>query len=203
MTARLTAPVPKTIVLIGLMGAGKSCIGRLLAQRLGLKFIDADKEIENAAQCSIAETFERHGEAAFREGERRVIARLLDGPVHVLAAGGGAFMNQQTRAKIRERGIAVWLRADLDLLVRRVSRRRNRPLLKHGKPRQILKRLMAERYPVYAEANIAVDTSDQPPEVIVDQVIEALETYINASRQAQPRPQPRRAQASTNVRRAR
>ena len=186
MTARLTAPVPKTIVLIGLMGAGKSCIGRLLAQRLDLEFIDADREIENAARCTIAETFERHGEAAFRDGERRVIARLLDGSVHVLATGGGAFMHQETRAKIRERGIAVWLRADLDLLTRRASRRRNRPLLKEGKPRQILKRLMAERYPVYAEAPIVVASGDEPPEMIVAHVIGALEQYMNAPRQPGP-----------------
>ena len=191
MTARLSVPVPKTIVLIGLMGAGKSRIGRLLAQRLGLKFIDADKEIENAAQCSIEETFERHGEAAFRDGERRVIARLLDGPVHVLATGGGAFMNQETRARIRECGLAVWLRADLDLLTRRVSRRRNRPLLKKGKPRNILERLMAERYPVYAEAPIVVDSGDEPPELIADRVIEALEKYVNVC--AGPRPDQSRA----------
>ena len=200
MTARLSVPVPKTIVLIGLMGAGKSRVGRLLAQRLGLEFIDADKEIEEAARCSIEETFERHGEAAFRDGERRVIARLLDGPVHVLATGGGAFMNQETRAKIRERGIAVWLRADLDLLTRRVSRRRNRPLLKKGKPRNILKRLMAERHPVYAEAPIVVDSGDEPPELIVDRVVEALETYMDALPRVRPGPKPGRIRGRAHVR---
>lgn len=200
MTARLSVPVPRTVVLIGLMGAGKSRVGRLLAERLGLEFIDADKEIEAAARCSIEEIFERHGEAAFRDGERRVIARLLDGPVHVLATGGGAFMSQETRAKIREHGIAVWLRADLDLLTRRVSRRRNRPLLKQGKPRNVLERLMAERHPVYAEAPIVVDSGDEPAELIADRVIEALEKHMEALPRVQPGPEPGRLRGRANVR---
>lgn len=181
MTSPLPIPVPKTIVMIGLMGAGKSCIGRLLAQRLGLDFIDADEEIEQAAQCSIDEIFERHGEAAFRDGERRVIARILDGPVHVLAAGGGAMMDKQTRAKIRGQAISVWLRADLDLLVQRVSRRHNRPLLKNGEPRDILERLMKTRHPIYAKADVVVDSDAKPPKVIVDRVIKALAEVLDTA----------------------
>ena len=130
--------VPRTLVLVGLMGAGKTNIGRRLAQRLGLGFTDADSEIESAAGETIEEIFGRRGEAAFREGERKVIARLLGNPVHVLATGGGAFMDPETRALIRERGISIWLRADLELLHQRVSRRNNRPLLKQGNPREIL-----------------------------------------------------------------
>lgn len=181
MTSPLPIPVPKTIVMIGLMGAGKSCIGRLLAQRLGLDFIDADEEIEQAAQCSIDEIFERHGEAAFRDGERRVIARILDGPVHVLAAGGGAMMDKQTRANIRSQAISVWLRADLDLLVQRVSRRHNRPLLKNGEPRDILERLMKTRHPIYAKADVVVDSDAKPPKVIVDRVIKALAEVLGTA----------------------
>src|ERR1700758_5454519 len=143
--------VPKTIVLVGLMGAGKSCIGKRLAHRLGLAFVDADHEVERAAGCSIAEIFARHGEASFRDGERRVIARLLQNPVHVLATGGGAFMDPRTRELIRERAISVWLRADLELLMRRVSRRTDRPLLRVADPRQRLAELIALRYPVYGE----------------------------------------------------
>lgn len=184
MTSPSPFPVPKTIVLIGLMGAGKSCIGRLLAQRLGLDFIDADEEIEEAAQCSIDEIFERHGETEFRDGERRVIARILDGPVHVLATGGGAIMDKQTRAKIRERAISVWLRADLDLLVQRVSRRHNRPLLKNGEPRDILEKLMKERHPIYAKADVVVDSGNQPPKVIVDSVIKAMKEVLDAANKA-------------------
>ena len=178
MTVRLSVPAPKPIVLVGLMGAGKTSIGRLLAKRLDLEFIDADREIEKAAQCSIEQIFERHGEAEFRDGEQRVIARLLTGPAHVLATGGGAFMRKETRDAIRGRGISVWLRADLDLLLRRVSRRKNRPLLRNKNPRQTLEKLIEERYPVYAEADIVVDSGDQPPGTIVDTVIESLETFL-------------------------
>ena len=180
MTLRLSVPAPKTIVLVGLMGAGKTSVGRLLAKRLDLEFIDADDEIEQAAQCSIEQIFESHGEAEFRDGERRVIARLLTGPTHVLATGGGAFMRKETRDAIRGRGISVWLRADLDLLLRRVSRRKNRPLLRNENPRQTLEKLMEERYPVYAEADIGVDSGDRPPGTIVDNVIESIETFLGA-----------------------
>jgi shikimate kinase len=168
----------KTIVLVGLMGAGKSCIGQRLAHRLGLAFVDADHEVERAAGCSIAEIFERHGEANFRDGERRVIARLLDNPVHVLATGGGAFMDPRTRALIGERAISIWLRADLDLLLRRVARRNDRPLLQVAEPRQKLAELMTQRHPVYAEADIAVDSADGPPDVTLERVVEALESFL-------------------------
>ncbi len=170
---------PKTIVLVGLMGAGKSHIGRRLATRLGLPFADADIEIEAAANCSIEDIFELHGEEAFRDGERRVIARLLDGPVMVLATGGGAFINPDTRARTREKAIAIWLRADVDLLLKRVSRRDDRPLLKRGEPREILERLIAERYPVYAEADIVVDSVDGPPSLTVDRVMSALQELLD------------------------
>ncbi len=170
--------VPRTIVLIGLMGAGKSCIGRRLAALLGLKFVDADAEVERAAGCTIEEIFERHGEAAFRDGERRVIERLLGQGPRVLATGGGSFMDPKTRAAIHERAISVWLRADLDLLLKRTSRRNNRPLLKRGDPRTILEGLMAERYPVYGEAHIVVDSVDGPPEVTVERVRAAVEDYL-------------------------
>jgi len=168
------ADIDRTIALVGLMGAGKSAIGRRLAARLGLPFVDADAEIEAAAGCSIEEIFERHGETAFRDGERRVIARLLAGPPQVLATGGGAFMDPDTRALIRDQAVSVWLRVELEVLVRRTGRRNNRPLLKTGDPRAILQRLMDERYPRYAEADVVVDTDDGPPEDTVARVLDAL-----------------------------
>jgi shikimate kinase len=168
----------RSIVLVGLMGAGKSSIGRRLGQRRGCPFVDADKEIEKAAGCSIEEIFERHGEAAFRDGERRVIARLLGNPPQVLATGGGAFMDPRTRAAVRQHGISVWLRADLDLLVRRTGRRNNRPLLKGKDRRVILQDLIDERYPVYAEADVAVDIDDSPPEVTTDRVAAAIAAFL-------------------------
>jgi shikimate kinase len=180
MSASKPVKVPRTVVLIGLMGAGKSCIGRRLASQLALEFVDADTEIERAAGCSIEEIFERHGESAFRDGERRVIARLLDQPIHILATGGGSFMNPRTRTVIGQRAISVWLRADLDLLLKRTSRRNNRPLLKRGDPREILAKLIAERYPVYGQANIIVDSADGPPEVTVERVRAALDAYLAA-----------------------
>ncbi len=178
MPSDIPLKVPRTIVLIGLMGAGKSCIGRRLATLLGLKFVDADTEVERAAGCTIEEIFERHGEAAFRDGERRVIERLLGQAVQVLATGGGSFMNPQTRAAIQDQAISVWLRADLDLLLKRTGRRNNRPLLKRGDPRAILEGLMAERYPVYSEADIVVDSVDGPPEITVERVRAAVEDYL-------------------------
>jgi shikimate kinase len=170
----------RSIVLVGLMGAGKSSIGRRLGTGLGCPFVDADREIEKAAGCTIEEIFERHGEAAFRDGERRVIARLLHDPRQVLATGGGAFMDPQTRTAIRQRGVSVWLRADLDLLVRRTGRRNNRPLLKGKDRRVILQGLIDERYPVYAEADVAVDIDDSPPEVTTDRVRAAIEAFVLA-----------------------
>ena len=178
MSASAALPVTRTIVLVGLMGAGKSCIGRRLAVRLGLPFKDADGEIERAAGCSIPDIFELHGEAAFRDGERRVIGRLLEQKPQVLATGGGAFMDPETRSKIARRGLSVWLRADLELMLKRTARRNNRPLLKTGNPREILSRLMAERYPVYGTADVVVDSLDGPPEATVERVEKALETYL-------------------------
>ncbi len=160
------------------MGAGKSCIGRRLASRLNLPFVDADAEIEAAAGYPIEEIFARHGEAAFRDGERRVIARLLAQPPQVLAAGGGAFMDPRTRAEIRKRAVSVWLRADLDLLLKRTARRNHRPLLKRGDPREILDRLIDERYPVYAEADVVVESKDGPPELTVERVHSAVAKFL-------------------------
>ncbi|MDJ0946824.1 MAG: shikimate kinase [Kiloniellales bacterium] len=174
----------RTVVLVGLMGAGKSCIGRRLAARLGLPFRDADAEIERAAGCSIEDIFELHGEAAFREGENRVICRLLAGNPHVLATGGGAFMNPETRAAIAARAVSVWLRADLDLMLKRTGRRNNRPLLKRGDPRKILSDLMAQRYPVYAAADLVVDSVDGPPEITVERVLAALRARAPSSKAA-------------------
>lgn len=172
------APLPeRSIVLVGLMGAGKTTVGRRLAQKLGLPFVDADIEIERAAGKTIPEIFEHHGEAAFRDGERRVIARLLEDGQRVLATGGGAFMDETTRANIAARGISVWLRADLDVLMRRVVRRANRPLLKQGDPRSVMERLIGERYPVYESADITVESLEGPHEVVVDDVISKLEEF--------------------------
>lgn len=171
----------KPIVLVGLMGAGKTCIGMRLAERLGLPFVDADTEIERAAGCSISDIFELYGEAEFRKGERRVIARLLRDPVQVLATGGGAFMDGATRKEIRERAISVWLRADLNLLVSRTGRRADRPLLEKGNRREILKRLIAERHPIYAKADVAIDSARESPDVTVDRLIRALEIFTEES----------------------
>jgi shikimate kinase len=164
----------RTIVLVGLMGAGKSKIGRRLAARLNLPFFDSDHEIEMAADESIEEIFANRGEQVFRDGERRVIARLLDQPVHVLATGGGAFMDEVTRRVIERRGVSVWLRADLDVLVLRVSRRNNRPLLKVGDARTVLAELIERRYPVYGEANVIVESGEASPELTVTRAIAAL-----------------------------
>lgn len=176
----------RTIVLVGLMGAGKSCVGRKLAARIGRPFIDADVEIEAAAGLSISEIFERLGEPAFREGERRVIARLLDGPVSVVAAGGGAFAEEDTRAVIAAKGLSVWLRADLDVLVKRTAGRTHRPLLNAGEPRDVLQRLMDKRHPIYAEADLMVETGDQPADVTVDRVLETLRRHAEAATAARP-----------------
>lgn len=148
----------RTVVLIGLMGAGKSSVGARLAQRLGVPFCDSDAEIVAAAGMSIAEIFERFGEAHFRDGERRVISRLLDGPPTVLATGGGAFMNADTRALISQGAVSVWLRAELDVLVARTAGRTHRPLLNRGDPRAVLADLIEARYPVYAQADVAVES---------------------------------------------
>jgi shikimate kinase len=167
-------------VLVGMMGAGKSAIGRRLALRLGIPFVDADAEIEAAAGCSIDDIFQVHGEHAFRDGERRVIERLLLQPVCVLAAGGGAFMDETIRHKIRERGISVWLKADLQTLWHRVKRRSHRPLLKTDDPKATLKALIQTRYPVYATADVTVESAEGPLEETVDRVVRALAQFTGA-----------------------
>jgi shikimate kinase len=169
---------PRTVALVGLMGAGKSAIGKRLALRLGLPFVDADDEIERAAGCTISEFFERFGEAEFRNGERRVIQRLLEGSPHVLSTGGGAYMDTETRALMRKHAITVWLRADLEVLYDRVRKRTHRPLLRQGEPRDILARLMNQRYPIYAEADLVVESTAQPADVTTAQVIEALRRHL-------------------------
>jgi shikimate kinase len=166
--------VDRPIVLVGLMGAGKTTVGRRLAALLKLPFVDADEEIEKAAGLKISEIFARHGEDEFRRGERRVIARLLAGPPHVLATGGGAFMNAETRALVRAHAVSVWLRADIDVLMRRVEKRDTRPLLRQGDPRQVMERLIADRYPVYAEADLIVDSNNGPHASAVAGVVRAL-----------------------------
>ena len=170
----------RTLVLVGLMGAGKTSIGKRVAQRLGVPFTDADSEIEAAANMTIAEIFARDGEAAFRAGERRVIARLLDGPIHVLATGGGAFMDPATRARIGQRALSVWLRADIEVLLARVAKRRHRPLLNQGDPREVLERLIAVRHPIYAEADLTVDSLAAPAEAMVERVLDRLAAWADA-----------------------
>jgi shikimate kinase len=173
--ARIQGFTPRrAIVLVGLMGAGKTKIGRRLAARLNLPFFDSDTEIETAAGETIEEIFRNRGEAVFRDGERRVIARLLAQPVHVLATGGGAFMDPATRALIVRRGVSVWLRADLDVLLARVARRNNRPLLQQQDPRTVLAALIERRHPVYAEADVIIDSGEGPLELTTTRVIAAL-----------------------------
>jgi shikimate kinase/3-dehydroquinate synthase len=164
----------RSIVLVGLMGAGKTSIGRRLAARLGLPFRDADAEIEAAAGCTIPELFSRYGEQAFRDGERRVIRRLLAGEPMVLAFGGGAFMDPETRAAVHEEAVSVWLRCTLPVLLRRVAGRSHRPMLHGGDPAEIMRRLMDQRYPVYAEADMIVDCTDDPPDSTTSLVLDAL-----------------------------
>ena len=180
-TALVAALGARSIVLVGMMGAGKSSIGRRLAAALGLVFVDADSEIEKAAGMTISEIFTAQGEAYFRAGEARVIARLLESGPQVLATGGGAFMNAQTRELIRAKGLSVWLKADIDVLLRRVKRRADRPLLKSDDPQATLERLVAERYPVYAEADITIHSRDVPHEAIVSEIIAALAQRIGST----------------------
>jgi shikimate kinase len=164
----------RSVVLVGMMGAGKSSVGRRLAARLGIPFVDADSEIEQAAQMSIPEIFAKYGEAAFRSAEARVILRLLDGGPQVLATGGGAFMNADTRAAIGAKGVSIWLKADLDVLIRRVKRRSDRPLLHTEDPAETLRRLLAERSPTYQQADLTIHSREVPHEKIVDEILAAL-----------------------------
>jgi shikimate kinase len=178
-TLEAIAANDRSIVLVGLMGAGKTSVGRRLAKHLHLPFSDADAEIVKAAGLSIPDIFRLYGEPAFRDGERRVIERLMREGRKVLATGGGAFMDPDTRAIIRKRGISLWLRADLDVLVRRIGRRDDRPLLAGGDPRVILGGLIKQRYPMYAEADLIVDTGDEAADATVEKAIVALQTYMN------------------------
>jgi shikimate kinase len=170
----------RPLVLVGLMGAGKTTVGRRLAQRLDLPFRDADVEIETAAGMPISDIFAIYGEPSFRDGERRVIARLLeDGPM-VLATGGGAYMNAETRLRIADKAVSVWLKVDHETLMRRVRRRSNRPLLANPDPEGTMHRLMAERYPVYAEADVTVPSHDMPHDRVVGEVLKALDGWLDA-----------------------
>jgi shikimate kinase len=178
LAARLRPLVDRTVVLVGLMGAGKSCVGRRLAARLEIPFVDADVEFEAAAGCTVSDYFARWGEPAFREGERKVVARLLAGPPVILATGGGAFCDPETRARIKQGGLSVWISAELDLLVKRTAGRDHRPLLRQGDPRQILAGLMEKRYPLYAEADLTVQSTDDVPEVTVAAVMESLIAHL-------------------------
>jgi shikimate kinase len=171
----------RSVVLVGMMGAGKSSIGRRLATRLGIPFVDADIEIEKAAGMSITDIFATHGEPDFRAGEARVIARLLEGGPQVLATGGGAFMNADTRALIASRGLSVWLKADPDILMRRIKRRHDRPLLQTDNPEATLQQLIDARYPTYALADVTVQSRDVPHDKIVDEIIEALRPCLSAA----------------------
>jgi len=168
----------RTIALVGLMGVGKSSVGRRLANALELPFRDADAEVEAAAGRSISDIFTDLGEPAFREGERRVIARLLEQPPHVLATGGGAFMNPETRALIKSKAVSVWLKTDLDVLARRVGRKDSRPLLKGKDPLTVLQEQAELRYPAYGEADVILETGDAAHHVTVDQLIRALSAYL-------------------------
>lgn len=168
----------RSIVLVGLMGCGKSSIGRRLATRLKIPFVDLDSEIELAAGKTIAEIFAEDGEEVFRDGERRVIARLLESSSQVLATGGGAFMNAEIRENISIKGVSIWLRADLDLLMERVMRRSHRPLLQTDDPRAVMQNLINERYPVYAQAEITVESRQAAHDVIVRDVVRKLADYL-------------------------
>ncbi|MBS0276018.1 MAG: shikimate kinase [Proteobacteria bacterium] len=164
----------RTVALVGMMGAGKSSVGRRLAARLGVEFRDADAEIEQAAGCTINEIFSRYGEPAFRDGERKVIARLLTLPPHVLATGGGAFADDETRERIKTDAASVWIRVPLDVLIARVGRRDTRPMLKDGDPAEIMTRLLQAREPFYAQADLTVNSEDGPHTLAVDRIVEML-----------------------------
>ncbi len=185
-TASLAAIVPRrggrSIVLVGRLGVGKSSVGRRLAARLAIPFVDADAEIETAAGMSIADIFARHGEDYFRRGEARVIARLLESGPQVLATGGGAFMNSETRQLIKAKGVSIWLHADVDILLRRTGKRRNeRPLLHTDDPADTLRRLLAERGPIYTQADLTVHSRDIAHEAVVAEVMAALASFLSGN----------------------
>jgi shikimate kinase len=187
--AALTAALGRrSIVLVGMMGAGKSSIGRRVATRLGIPFVDADAEIEKAAGMTITDIFAIRGEAEFRAGEARVITRLLEGGPQVLATGGGAFMNDGTRAGIAAKGISVWLRAELEVLVKRIRRRHDRPLLATDDPATTLRELIDQRYPIYAQAELTVQSRDVPHDRIVDEIVAALTDHLGLGTRDEPVP---------------
>jgi shikimate kinase len=174
----------RSIVLIGMMGVGKSSIGRRLGARLGIPFVDADAEIESAAGMSIADIFARHGEASFRSGEARVIARLLNGGPQVLATGGGAVMSPETRGLIQQRGVSIWLSAEFELLLRRISKRKaERPMLQTADPAATLRELLAARQPIYAQADLTVQSREVPHEAVVAEIIGRLADFLGAASQ--------------------
>jgi shikimate kinase len=170
----------RTLVLVGMMGAGKSSVGKRLAQALDLPFKDADEEIEKAAGQTISEIFATRGEGEFREGERRVIARLLDDPPHVLATGGGAFINESTRALVKQKAVSIWLKADPEVLARRVGRKDNRPLLRGKDARQVLSELLEKRAPAYGQADLIIESNEGPHHHTVEAIIAALKTRLEA-----------------------
>src|SRR5215831_11432339 len=182
----LTALGRRLIVLVGMMGAGKSTVGRRLGARLNLPFIDADGEVETAAGMTIPEIFELHGEAHFRDGEARVIARLLDSGPAVLATGGGSFMREETRRRIAEKAVSVWLKADSDIIMRRVKRRADRPLLQTADPAATVNRLLREREPVYQHADITIASRDVPHDKIVEECLDALQARFAGRAAGQP-----------------
>jgi shikimate kinase len=182
----LEALAGRPIALVGMMGAGKTTVGRRLATRLGRHFIDSDEEVERAAGMTIPEIFATHGEADFRAGETRVIARLLREADLVLGTGGGAFINPETRALIKTGAVSVWIKAEADLLFARVSRRSNRPLLKTANPRATLETLIAERYPIYAEADLTVTSADVPQDQVAGEIIDALALHLEAINDPRP-----------------
>src|ERR1700688_4207152 len=180
-TALLTRLGARSIVLVGMMGVGKSSIGRRLGTRLGVPFFDADAEIEKAAGTTIADIFARHGEAAFRSGEARVIARLLEGGSQVLATGGGAVMNADTRAAIKAKGVSIWLNAEFEVLMRRINKRKNdRPLLQTADPEATLRELLVAREPAYAQADLTVQSREVPHDAIVSEIMTLLAVFLNA-----------------------
>ena len=179
-------PRDRTIALVGLMGAGKTSVGRRLAEALDLPFRDSDDEVERAAGMAVPEIFELYGETPFREAERRVIARLLNGPPHVLGTGGGAFVDPTTRALLREKALVVWLRADVDVLAKRVARKGNRPLLVGKDPVAVLTALAEARYPIYAEADLVVESGEIPHAAAVEAIIAAIKAHNRAKAPAEP-----------------
>lgn len=168
----------RSVVLVGMPGSGKSSIGRRLGQRLGLDFADADAEIERAANMSIPELFQTKGEAEFRKGEQKVIARLLESGPRVIATGGGAFMNADTRARIKEKGVSIWLKADVETLFKRVKRKSNRPLLQNADPEGTLRNMLAAREPTYAEADLTITSCEVPHENVVEDIVTLLDTSL-------------------------